>query len=64
MLTKRVIEQGTLSHVRQCMPQGAKIEVETIDLDNQVAYEPMMSMKRFLFFNVSIQCSSTSYYCK
>ena len=60
MVTKRVIGQGTLNHVRQCMPQGIEIEVETIDLDNQVADEPMR-MKRFLFFNVSNQCSQTSY---
>ena len=56
MLTKKVIEQGTLSYVKQCMPQGTdhEIEVEIIDLDNQVADEPMR-MKRFLFFDVSIK---------
>lgn len=63
MLTKKVIEQGTLNNVKQCMPQGTEIEVETIDLDNQVADEPMR-MKRFLYFNVSIQSSPTSDYCK
>ena len=60
VLTKKVNELGTLSHVKQCMPQGTEIEVETIDLDNQVADEPM-KMKRFLFFNVSIQSPTSDY---
>ena len=59
MLNKKVIEQGGLNQVKQCMPLGTEIEVETIDLDNQFADEPMR-IKRFLFFNVSIQCSPTS----
>ena len=34
--------------VKQCMPEGMQIEVETIDLDNQSADEPMRT-KRWLF---------------
>ena len=53
MLTKKVIDQGTVTRVKQCMPEGTNVEVETIDLDNQMADAPMR-MKRFLYFNVSI----------
>jgi len=60
VLTKKVIELGTLSHVKQCMPQGTEVEVETIDLDNQVADEPMR-MKRFLFFNRCLTEEDCSY---
>ena len=27
--------------VKQCMPEGMEIEVETVDLDNQAADEPI-----------------------
>ena len=36
--------------VKQCMPDGMEIEVETVDLDEQQAADsPMMRRKRFLF---------------
>ena len=37
------------------MPEGVEVEVETVDLDNQVADAPMRN-KRFLGFNVRIVC--------
>lgn len=48
MLTKKLIYQGDIIPVKQCMPEGMEIEVETVDLDNQSADEPMRT-KRWLF---------------
>jgi len=48
VLTKRLIYQGNTMPVKQCMPEGMDIEVETVDLDNQSADEPMRT-KRWLF---------------
>ena len=48
MLTKKLIYQGNIMPVKQCMPEGMEIEVETVDLDNQSADEPMRT-KRWLF---------------
>lgn len=48
MLTKKLIYQGNIMPVKQCMPEGIDIEVETVDLDNQSADEPMRT-KRWLF---------------
>ena len=48
MLTKKLIYQGNTMPVKQCMPEGMDIEVETVDLDNQSADEPMRA-KRWLF---------------
>ncbi|KAJ7375941.1 hypothetical protein OS493_037904 [Desmophyllum pertusum] len=50
VLTKELIYKGTVSPVKQCMPEGVEVEVETVDLDNQVADAPMRN-KRWLFFN-------------
>ncbi|KAJ7375942.1 hypothetical protein OS493_037905 [Desmophyllum pertusum] len=47
-LTKKFIYKERTTLVKQCMPEGVDIEVETVDLDNQVADAPMRS-KRFLF---------------
>ena len=54
MLTKNFIYNGNTITVKQCMPESLDIEVETVDLDNQVADEPMRN-KRWLF-NVRIIC--------
>lgn len=45
VLTKRLIIQGSVTPVKQCMPEGMEIEVETVDLDNQASDR----RKRFLF---------------
>ena len=54
VLTKKVIEHGIETPVKQCMPGDVDIEVESIDLDNQAADAPMR-IKRWLFFNVSLK---------
>ncbi|KAL9960573.1 hypothetical protein ACROYT_G034049 [Oculina patagonica] len=60
VLTKKVIEQGRVTRVKQCMPEGTEVEVETIDLDNQVADAPMR-IKRFLYFNRCLTQDHCSY---
>ena len=52
VLSKKVIEHGIETPVKQCMPGDVDIEVESIDLNNQAADAPMR-IKRWLFFNVS-----------
>lgn len=37
-----------MTDVKQCMPEGMEIEVETVDLDEEGAVAPMKK-KRFLF---------------
>ena len=50
MLTKKLIIQQSEIPVKQCMPEGMDIEVETVDLDEQEAADsPVMRRKRFLF---------------
>ena len=50
VLTKKLIIQQSEVLVKQCMPEGMEIEVETVDLDEQqVADSPMTRRKRFLF---------------
>lgn len=50
VLTKILIFQQSEVLVKQCMPEGMEIEVETVDLDEQqVADSPMTRRKRFLF---------------
>ena len=51
VLTKRLIVSGTVYPVKQCMPEGVDIDVETVDLDNQS--DNVSRVKRFLF-NVRI----------
>lgn len=63
MLTKKLIYQGSMMPVKQCMPEGMDIEVETVDLDNQSADEPMRT-KRWLFNVRTVQhsnCHDTMY---
>ena len=52
VLTKILIIQQSEVLVKQCMPEGMEIEVETVDFDDreqQVADSPMTRRKRFLF---------------
>ena len=54
MLTKKMIMDGSVTPVKQCMPEGKEIYVETIDLDNEEA--AAVRAKRFIFpsFKVNI----------
>ncbi|CAH3136721.1 unnamed protein product [Pocillopora meandrina] len=60
VLTKKVIEHGIETPVKQCMPGDVDIEVESIDLDNQAADAPMR-IKRWLFFNRCLTEEDCSY---
>ncbi|KAL9960569.1 hypothetical protein ACROYT_G034045 [Oculina patagonica] len=62
VLTKELIYQGNVMPVKQCMPEGMEIEVETIDLDNQSADEPMRT-KRFLFNKCTNESECSRNFC-
>ncbi|XP_078343578.1 uncharacterized protein LOC144629220 [Oculina patagonica] len=59
VLTKKVIldKDGSTKLIKQCMPDGEEIDVETVDLDNeeQEADSSAVRAKRFLF---SKRCST------
>ena len=48
MLTKKIFLEGNTIPVKQCMPQGMEIEVETVDFDNEEQTSPAFRAKRFL----------------
>ena len=50
-----MILDGTTKLIKQCMPEDAKVAVETIDLDNEDLTSPALRTKRFLFPKVNIQ---------
>ena len=39
---------GTVIPVKQCMPEGMEIDVETVDLDNEEQTSTAFRAKRFL----------------
>jgi len=43
-----MILDGTAIPVKQCMPEGMEIDVETVDLDNDEQTSPAFRAKRFL----------------
>ena len=47
ILTKKLIQGGQVYPVKQCMPVGMEIDVETVDFDNQS--DDVSRTKRFLF---------------
>ena len=49
-VTKQILKMGEVMLVRQCMPEGEKIEVETLDLEE--GEDTPMRNKRWLWFNV------------
>ena len=49
-VTKQILKMGEVMLVRQCMPEGEKIEVETLDLEEEE--DTPMRNKRWLWFNV------------
>ncbi|XP_020600474.1 uncharacterized protein LOC110039679 [Orbicella faveolata] len=62
VLTKKLIYQGKTMPVKQCMPEGMDIEVETVDLDNQSADEPMRT-KRWLFNSCTSESECQDNFC-
>ncbi|CAH3164759.1 unnamed protein product [Porites lobata] len=48
-VTKQILKMGEVMLVRQCMPEGEKIEVETLDLEEEE--DTPMRNKRWLWFN-------------
>ncbi|KAJ7375943.1 hypothetical protein OS493_037906 [Desmophyllum pertusum] len=62
VLTKNFIYNGNTITVKQCMPESLDIEVETVDLDNQVADEPMRN-KRWLFNRCTTEADCDNNYC-
>ncbi|CAH3164757.1 unnamed protein product [Porites lobata] len=61
VLTKRLIVSGTVYPVKQCMPEGVDIDVETVDLDNQS--DNVSRVKRFLFNSCSSESECQSNFC-
>ncbi|XP_020600472.1 uncharacterized protein LOC110039677 isoform X2 [Orbicella faveolata] len=58
VLTKKLIIQQSEVTVKQCMPEGMEIEVETVDHDEQQAADsPMTRRKRFLFNGLFKRCA-------
>ena len=49
-VTKQILKMGEVMLVRQCMPEGEKFEVETLDLEGEE--DTPMRNKRWLWFNV------------
>ena len=43
-----MILDGTAITVKQCMPEGMEIDVETVDFDNDEQTSPAFRAKRFL----------------
>lgn len=43
-----MILDGTAIPVKQCMPEGMEIDVETVDFDNGEQTSPAFRAKRFL----------------
>ncbi|KAJ7375944.1 hypothetical protein OS493_037907 [Desmophyllum pertusum] len=58
----KLIYQGKTIPVKQCMPESLDIEVETVDLDNQVADAPMRN-KRWLFNACTSEAECQANYC-
>ena len=46
MLTKKVIIDGSVTDVKQCMPEDEVIIVETVDFDNKKQASPALVAKR------------------
>ncbi|KAL9960576.1 hypothetical protein ACROYT_G034052 [Oculina patagonica] len=59
VLTKKLIldGDGSTKLIKQCMPEGAEIDVETIDFVNKEQTSRALRAKRFLF-GVLSRCSS------
>ena len=43
-----MILEGNVIPVKQCMPEGMEIDVETVDFDNEEQSSPAFRAKRFL----------------
>ena len=62
-VTKQILKMGEVMLVRQCMPEGEKIEVETLDLEEEE--DAPMRNKRWLWFNVrKLNMSLVLIFCK
>ena len=62
-LTKQIIKMGEVMPVKQCVPEGDAIDVETVDLDEESADTPLERNKRWLWFNVRIICVYFTSFC-
>jgi len=60
-LTKKLIYQGQIIPLKQCMKEGMEIDVETVDLDNQS--DDAARTKRWLFNRCTSESECRSNFC-